>query len=88
MKSFKEQSRIDWHNKDRQQSPTLEDIQTGAIQRIADATERMAGNYLQLQNELDHYKRWNKNYREENEKLRRSISALQGVITKLKKQRK
>lgn len=85
MKSFKDHSRIDWHNITRQKSPSMEDIQIGAIQRIADATEKMAANYIAIQEDRDRYKRW---YNEQNDRiigLSRRISALQGVITRLKK---
>lgn len=63
---------------------TVEDINSGSLQRIADATEKMAGNYIALQNDRDMYKRWYDQAREEKEKLYRKISALKGVITKLK----
>jgi predicted nucleic acid-binding Zn-ribbon protein len=63
----------------------IEHINCGSLQRIADATERMAGNYTALQNELDRYKTY---YRELSERLARrdkTISSLKGQITKLKK---
>lgn len=63
----------------------IETINCGSLQRIADATERMAGNYTALQNELDRYKAY---YRELSERLARrdkTISNLKGQITKLKK---
>ena len=58
MKSFKDQSRIDWHVEVRQETASLEDIRTGALQRIADATEVMAQNYTRLQNDAERYKRY------------------------------
>lgn len=64
---------------------TVEDINSGCLQRIADATEKMASNYTALQNDRDMYKRWYNQHREEKEGLYRKISALKGVITKLKK---
>lgn len=66
-------------------SGTLEQIQIGALQRIADATEKMASNYTALQNDRDLYMRWWKEQKAYSQKLARRISALQGVITKLKK---
>lgn len=85
MKSFKDQSRIDWHNKDRQLYATEEDIKTGALQRIADATEVMAKNYIKMQSDLDLYKRLYKEVSESNSRMARRIYSLKGVITKLKK---
>lgn len=67
------------------QSATFEEIQTGALQRIADATELMAGNYVKLQKDKEMYERWYLECRERNLTLNRRISALQGVITKMKK---
>lgn len=88
MKSFKDQSRIGWADKNRQETVSLEDIRTGALQRIADATELMASNYATLQNEAENYKKWYKRECESNRKMARRIAALQGVITKMKKKTK
>lgn len=63
---------------------TIENINCGSLQRIADATELMASNYKQLQQDCDKYQRW---YNEEAQKvnnLYRKISSLKGVITKYK----
>lgn len=64
---------------------SIDHINCGSLQRIADATEKMAGNYTALQNELDRYKTY---YRELSERLAsrdKTISSLKGQITKLKK---
>ena len=63
---------------------TLEAISTGSLQRIADATELMAKNFIALQNDRDMYKRWYYEGNAKNTKLCKQISALKGVITKLK----
>ena len=67
---------------------TNESISTGALQRIADATELMAKNYIKLQDDAAMYKRWYNESREQKEKLYRQISALKGVITELKNKAK
>jgi hypothetical protein len=67
---------------------TIEHINAGSLQRIADATELMAKNYLQLQSDRDLYKRWYNESSAQKAKLYRQISALRGVITKLKNNRK
>lgn len=64
---------------------TLEDLRTGAILRIADASELMAKNYSELQFYLDYYKAGYKNRGQAIKSLRLSNAALKGVITKLKK---
>lgn len=82
--SFKDQSRVSWQPvEDRQ--VTNEEINTGCLQRIADATEAMAKNHIKLQYDLDQYKRWYEQERKSNGHMARRIAALQGVITKLKK---
>lgn len=83
-----DQSRVNWHNKDSQQSCSHEDIQTGALQRIANATEAMAADYVKMREERDRYKQYYIDTRTEKDRLYRRISALQGVITKLKKKAK
>ena len=66
---------------------SVEDINSGCLQRIADATEKMAQNYTSLQNDRDFYKRcWEETSRTR-DKLYRRISALKGVITRMKKGR-
>ena len=60
-------------------------LSLGCLQRIADATEKMAGNYTQLQSDRDWFKSRNEELRKSNSRMARRIAALQGVITKLKK---
>lgn len=80
MASFKEVSKQNWNAKN-----STEHINAGSLQRIADATEIMAQNYVSLQNDKELYQQWYNQEREKTHKLYRRISALQGVITKLKK---
>lgn len=63
---------------------TVEHINAGSLQRIADATELMAKNYTNLQNDVDRYRGWYKEGREEIDRLNKRISGLKGVITKMK----
>jgi hypothetical protein len=83
-KSWKDQSRINWEPAGTRQI-TTEEIQVGALQRIADATEVMAKNHQNLIDERDRYKRRYEYEQKENQRMARRIAALQGVITKLKK---
>ena len=52
LKSFREQSRRDLASL-KEGNPTNEEIQLGAILRMADATELMASNYTQLQKDRE-----------------------------------
>jgi hypothetical protein len=63
---------------------TTEQIAASALIRIAVATELMAKNYVQMQNDLDYYK---KGYRERQETINQrdnTIRTLRGHITRLK----
>lgn len=64
---------------------STEHLNAGSLQRIADATELMVKNYLQLQKDAELYKRWYNEAQADKQRLYKSISALKGVITKLKK---
>ncbi len=82
-KPFKEESRIDYSGTNKGNA-TVEQINCGSLQRIADATELMAKNYAKMERDLRWYK---ENYPRRNaqiEKLERSNSALRGVITRMK----
>jgi hypothetical protein len=66
---------------------TIDSINCGSLQRIADATEVMSHNHAKLQTDLEWYRNA---YRARNaviEKRDMQIRALKGVITKLKKAR-
>ena len=82
IKSYRKESRTDWGTSD--DKVTLEQINTGAILRIADATEAMAKNHVQLQAERDRLQQWYDQERERAAKLERSNAALRGQITRLK----
>ncbi|AVF41537.1 hypothetical protein AL486_18920 [Pandoraea apista] len=57
----------------------------GSLLRIADASEAMAKNHVQLQRDRDMYFNWYEREYEKRLKLERQINALRGVITKMKK---
>lgn len=65
--------------------PTIQEINSGSLQRIADATELMASNYTRLQNELQWMKESKERQRLEATRLFNQVRTLKGVITKLKK---
>lgn len=64
---------------------TYQEIQTGAIQRITEACESMAVNHRKLMADLEYY---TMKYREQiafRERAERQVSALRGVITRMKR---
>lgn len=80
MANQREHSKQNWTS-----AGTIEEVNAGSLQRIADATEVMAGNFIALQNDRDLYKRWWKEDQETIVMLSRQVSALKGVITKMKR---
>ena len=62
-----------------------ETINCGSLQRIADACDLMAKNHSQLIADRDRFELYWKEERATRERRDRTISALNGVITKLKR---
>lgn len=83
--TYKEKSKLDWYRDDGQQ-PSVDQLQFGALQRIADATEKMAENYNKLLRDVKYYKERAEQNSSACQRLVRSNAALRGVITKLKKE--
>lgn len=90
--SFKDQSKKNWgFNNDGimpKREITNEEIQIGCMQRVADASEKMASNYTNMQDNLAWYKN---RYEERGDAIRfmeKRIAALKGAITKLKNKAK
>lgn len=89
MPSWKEHSKTEWRSlPDPNTAPADDRIKIGCLQRIADATEKMAQSYSALIEERDRYKRWYENEERMRRSADRRIISLKGVITKLKKGRK
>ena len=85
--SLKNLSRKNWTVPDGTEN--YSSIQTSALMRIADATELMAKNYLELQQKAEKYEKlYNEQMKSKYELLGgrdKTISNLRGQITKLKK---
>jgi len=64
---------------------SLESVQVSALLRIADATELMAQRYQELQNQYDKMKQSRDYWQSEADALRRQVTSLKGVITKLRR---
>lgn len=82
---FKKESRLDLgiYLNDTE-NPTREQLQFGAILRIADATEAMAKSYTELINENTRLKSALKSLEYHYDHLKKSNASYRGQITKLK----
>ena len=65
---------------------TNEAIQTGALQRIAEATELMAKDHARLVRDRDYWHRRWSDERKDSERIARSNASLRGHISRLKRQ--
>jgi hypothetical protein len=81
MATAREQSQRDWTV-----GSSTPELILGCLQRIADATEKMAASYVALRNERDMYERMYREYFGANAAKQRQIASLRGVITRQKKQ--
>lgn len=81
MATARQQSRGDWTVGNSTPELTL-----GCLQRIADATEKMAASYDAMRVDRDGWKRWYEQERENVKAAENKIRSLRGVITRMKKQ--
>jgi hypothetical protein len=79
MPSFRERSRDNY-----QADNSMDHINAGSLQRIADATELIAKDYVRLRDERDRYERYYKEHTKTIGKLQRSISAHKAHNTRLR----
>lgn len=80
MSTLREASRKTWAS-----SNSIESINAGSLQRIADAAERMATHHTELIRQRDHYEAQAKTLGAEVDRLTRQRNSLRGVITRLKR---
>lgn len=66
------------------QNPTLEQVNAGSLQRIADATELMAKNYRQMQSDLEHSEKRVNQYRDWWLEKKKKNRYLRAQVTRLK----
>jgi hypothetical protein len=83
-KGYRERSRADW-GRDENDILTVEQINCGAILRIADATELMAKEHQKLVDDRNRYKRWYEQEQKWRNRAEASARSLRGVITKMKR---
>ena len=67
------------------EKPTIEEINSGSLQRIAGAVEKMAERHTELIDECSRYKNWLGDEEKKVLRLEHKCAAYKGVITKLKK---
>lgn len=84
-KSYKEESKKNWGITQIEDLST-EQIQLGAILRIADATEAMAKNHVQLITQRDMYERWYNNEKTSHSTTKRTLIATKGHLTRAQNQ--
>lgn len=65
---------------------TIDEIQTGALMRIADATEVMAHRHTELLAEVERLRASNRNLRERCDRLTNSNRGLRGALTRAKRE--
>ena len=83
-KRFREESRKEW-GRETLAELANEDIQTGALLRIADAVEKMAKSYDGMRIDRDWWKSEAERRQEEVKGLRHIIRGLRGALTKARK---
>lgn len=83
--AFRAQSRKEWVAPENKK-PTIEQLQLGALQRIADATERMAQSHEEILASRDRYKKWYEDAQRARKIDARSAAALRGQITRLRRE--
>jgi hypothetical protein len=83
--NYREKSRQDWHRTIGGEGATDAEIQLGALQRIADAAEKMAASYDTMRNSRDYWQRRAEDQSAEIGRMVGSIRALRGVITRMKR---
>jgi len=83
--NFRDASKSSWSS--RNWTPTVEEINCGNLQRIADATELMAKRYEELIQKAEFEERRANRYASRLETEQRRTAALRGVIGRMKRQR-
>ena len=86
-KTYKDESRKNW-GIDAVSKPDRDQLKLGCLQRIADATEAMAKNFLELQASEKHYRECYHRAIARERMLERRVAGLKGVITKMKRRSK
>lgn len=84
MANYKDESRRLWIRTDGE-NPTLEQLQLGCMQRIADASEAMAKDHVRLLNDAKWQREAKERLQKTCDRLARSNAALRGYIKRMKR---
>lgn len=84
-KSFREGSRKDYGVDSEDNGLTLKQLNTGALLRIADATEKMCLDREKLERDYQYMRDSRDRYRTQLDTERRRSAALRGVIARMKR---
>lgn len=82
-RGYRSTSRIDWGST--ADSFTLDQINTGALLRIADATEKMSVRHTELMQQRDYFEAEVKRLKVIRDRLERSNASLRGHLKRAKK---
>ena len=86
-KSYREESRKNYgQDSAPDEGLTLDQLNAGALLRIADASEAMARNHNELIEDLERERRWRKDAERSLERERRAGAAYRGHIKRLKRE--
>lgn len=66
--------------------PGMDAVQLGCLQRMADASEAMAVNYVRLQQDLENYKRWYNDSSKRIQRLEADLITKRRLVTRYKNQ--
>jgi hypothetical protein len=80
---LREETKKEWNYSG--EKPDRDELQLGALLRIADAAERVSRKYSDIETDRDWYKKRNRELKDTNKHLVRVISSLRGVITRMKR---
>ena len=83
LKSYREASKADWATE--LQIPTTEQIQLGALLRMADALDQMKRPFTDLLRDRERYERYYREGMEREKRMLRQIAALRGHLKRMKK---
>ena len=87
--NLRQASKVDWVTADQKgEYPGDTNIQLGCLMRIADATEKMALKYTQLEKDLEWYSKKYSEQRQEIDRMAKRIAGYKGHINRLKKAKK
>lgn len=87
-KFYRDESKLDfWRLVGDNEGLRADEVQLGAVLRIADAVEKMAGPYSRLVQDNEILKQRVEHFRQRVQKLERQLAATRGVVSRMKRER-